>query len=263
MKFHSSSDQFQDRERILVYGYSGSGKTNAWLSIAQWCQQEGLDAEFWVLDTDGGSVGRLIRRSYRDLHNVHWTEVYGWEDYNSALDHIQENAKEGDWLVIDMIDAAWDSVQEYFSQQVFQEDLADYFLEARKTLSDKDKSLDALEGWKDWVVIKKLYKRWLDKALFAGPYHIFAAAKAQTVEKNDPATIRAAFWNGSRPAGEKNLAHLFHSVLYLEHRMDKGKDTWTLTTMKDRGSRYVDSLKVQNFAMQYLVGIAGWGSEEE
>ena len=60
---------------------------------------------------------------------------------------------------------------------------------------------------------------------------------------------------GYRPAGQKELGHFFHTVLWMRH---PSRDRWTMSTVDDHTRMITDNAPVTNFVMDYLVGVAGW-----
>ena len=43
------------QDRILAFGVEGTGKSEAWISIAVEAERTGSDAQFYVVDTDGSA----------------------------------------------------------------------------------------------------------------------------------------------------------------------------------------------------------------
>ena len=138
----------ESRERILLFGPSGSGKSQSILSIAHRSAQTGSPAQFYVMDTDYLAYDRMLEESYPELTNVHVRSTFTWEEYRDNLKDYQAAAGVDDFLVVDMVGPGWDAVQEYFIQQIFGKDADTFFFEARK----QQKKGNALDGFKDWCV---------------------------------------------------------------------------------------------------------------
>src|SRR3990172_7347258 len=103
------------RERILVMGPYGSGKTSAWLSIAKWSQTTGSSSRFFVIDTENTLEAMLDQGSqYAALTNIEAAAVYDYETYLSALDRYAKTATPDDWCVTDVIGLLWDMTQEEY-----------------------------------------------------------------------------------------------------------------------------------------------------
>lgn len=242
------------RERILGIGGFGSGKSYSWLSIARQAQKTGSPAKFYCLDTDA-AIERMLAEEFQELENVKLYNVFDWSEYESALDEAIQNAGPDDWIVVDMIDLAWDAVQAYFTDQVFDKEISVYFLEIRKAL--KGQRLQTFDGWRDWTVINKLYSAWMNKLIYKAKSHVFCTAKVEAVDsdKDDKETRLVYGAYGVKPKGQKALGHQFHTVLLFT--CVKPGD-WIITTIKDRGREPFTGQKLVNFPMQYLVGKAGW-----
>lgn len=233
------------RERILVFGGAGTGKSTTWVELAQRCP----DDTFYVLDSDFA-----VERMTQDLGltNVEVTVALEWADFVEGVKTAQAKMKPNDWLVIDFIAPAWDAAQAYFTDQIFGKDIAAYFLEARK----KKAKGNPLDGDTDWGVINKIYKAWMNNLLAKTPGHILATAPAKAVGDRDDPGVKAMFGSvGVRPEGQKHLAYAFHTVLLLlKHRNGE----WQFTTVKDRQRREVEKAPMSSFVNSYMVPIAGW-----
>jgi hypothetical protein len=242
------------RERILAVGGPGSGKTYNWMRLAKYFKE----AHFFVIDSEIGAEGSL--EEFPEIENVEVHEVINWKDYRKAQKDIKERAEKGDWIVIDMIDKAWKTVQKYYVSEIFDQEMGEYFLAARKKVKKDAKSLftgadAALGGWKDWPVINRLYEDFMNYMIYESPAHLYMASKAEPVSKDDPKLIRELFGPcGVKPAGQKDLAYQPDSVL-LFRRDNKG---YYMETIKDRrGRKYQEDLKLINFPLQYGK-VAGW-----
>lgn len=239
------------RERILAIGSPGSGKTTAWLSIAFWAQATGSDAQFYVLDTDFAARHMLLSSpKYGDLTNVHVYEAIEWEQYTAAIADILPKMRPQDWLVVDFMGSAWDAVQEWYVAQVFKDDIGSFFMQARKGGGE------ALDGWRDWGVINRVYKQFANDVLFKCPGQLFTTAVAEAMRDTDDRAMRSVFGpHGVRPRGQKHLAHGVHTVLLL---MAPKAGEVMITTVKDRERAPLNAAKLNDFAVDYLVNVAGW-----
>ncbi|MEM3646835.1 MAG: AAA family ATPase [Thermofilum sp.] len=244
----------RSREKILVYGFPGSGKSYQFLKIAQFVYPQ----RCYVLDTDG-SYERLMETEFSGLDNVVIYLVFDRDEWANAVEEVLANASNDDWVCIDRADVLWDATQDYYIQEVFGEDMADFFLRARKEMvENKDKKFVPLDGWKDWGVINKVYRSlWNRLTRPDVPFHLYVATSAVEVESNDDKLIKRTFnFLGVKPGGQKALAHGVHTVLYLDY-VGKG-DGWRVTTAKDRGRKYLDHQKLVSLPHQYLMAVAGW-----
>jgi len=242
------------RERILVVGGPGSGKTWGWLKLAAYFK----DSQFYVIDSEIGAERSL--QEFPNLRNVHVYPVSEWKDYRDAQNEVAAKSTANDWIVVDMVDKAWSAVQRYFVDEIFSKEMGDYFLEARRKIKKDAKSLfggrdSALKGWTDWVVINKLYEDFMLPIVYRYPANLYLATAGQPVSEEDDKEVRSLYGPlGLRPSGQKNLAYQPDTVLFFMH----AADGYYMSTIKDRGGRkYLDKQKLYSFPIQYGA-IAGW-----
>lgn len=235
------------RERILVMGSPGTGKTTAWMSLARKLPE----ATFYVLDSDY-SVERFLATDYADLTNVVVYLVPEWQDWLDAIADASAKATRDDWLVFDMLPPAWDAVQEWYTEKVFGASIDDFFLEARVA----QKKGSAFDGRKDWGIINKLYKSKINQTILQFHGHFFATADVKALSEDDDKAIKGVFGTyGVRPGGQKHTGHLVATILLMTK---KRIGEFYMTTIKDRGRREVENAPVKDLATSYLIPIAGW-----
>jgi len=259
------------RERILVTGVTGSGKSYQWLKLAESLLHTG--AKFRVIDTDE-AIPYMLETQFPHLKPENKGNVWvypgaDWKELKEGLALIQkENPAPEDWLIVDMADAPWSSVQRYFTSEVFDESMGEYFLQIRKDVRAKggiDKFgkpitsivKEGLSGWVDWVVINRLYEDWILPIIYRTKCHVYMTTKVQQLPSNEKDSEILALYGGMRlrPAGQKNLGHQMHTIFLLKPGIDK----WTITTMKDRANRgYFSNIPLNSLFKQYLVVKAGW-----
>lgn len=108
------------REKILIIGGAGAGKTTTWLSIAWWAKQSGDTRKFVVMDTDDEAVLQVMSEPkydgmlVQDGGNVEVHSVVGWEDYADFSRKAVANTQYGDWIVLDFVSHAWGAAQDGF-----------------------------------------------------------------------------------------------------------------------------------------------------
>lgn len=240
------------RERILVMGPSGSGKTTAWMDVAR-----NTDAMFYVLDCDFAVERMLAGVNEETADRVEHHEVMEWPDFVEKPKEWGKKAESQDWLVVDMISTAWEMVQEYFVEQVFDDDMDQFFLQHRKDLEEQGKKGGSpLEGFKDWQVINKMYRRFTNTIL-RWPGNVMAVAPVDRVnESTDEKETVAMFGDfGVKPRGQKHTAHLFHTVLLFR---GNSEENWRANTIKDRERSHVKKEWLKSFSKDYLVKYGGW-----
>ena len=238
------------RERILSIGAYGSGKSYAWLSIAQMVQATGSPGRFFVIDSDA-AIQRMLATEFPDLDNVTIFPVFEFDQYQQAAATAQQAAGPDDWIVVDLLDMAWDAAQSYFISSIFEENMSDYFLQQRK-----GNSRNALDGWKDWSVINKMHAQFMNTIVHKSKANVYAAAKVNPIYDTEDDSIRAMFGAfGVKPGGQKHNGHAFHTVLLLSV-IRPGE--WKISTIKDRGREALINADLTNFASDYLLNQAGW-----
>lgn len=246
------------RELILLFGPAGTGKSYCLLTIARALPHR----RFFILDTDMDYYAMLDQEN---LPNVVSLAAASWEQLIASMQWVKKVARPGDWLVPDMLDTTWDQVQSYYVDQVFHEDLGDFYLKVRKDMKDGQKSLEAFDGWTDWGVVNSLYASFWNSML-ATPCHIFAMAKGRELAKKNEDKLTAVLGqpHGAKPDGQKRTSHRFHSIMITgvqNHPTEPGRLQWFITTYRERWKRpYLTRLVISNFFLEYGVARAGWGT---
>jgi hypothetical protein len=223
------------------------------------------DAQFFVVDTDD-SVQRMLETDHQDLANVHCKVAQGWADFEKAVDNYLKEIKDIvakmpqpvrkenlPWLIIDFADTTWDMVQNYYTQQVFNQGIDEFFLRARAQ-NRGDKKLQPLEGWTDWQVINKIFQEmWNTITKSGAPCHIYITAKA--VDPGGEMEVKTLYKSLKKmPGGEKRMGGRVHTVLMFS----VDADGWYISTAKDRGRPILVNHKSTKFAISYLMKVAGW-----
>ena len=256
------------RERILTMGVTGVGKSYQWLKMAEAMPK----SEFFCIDMDN-AIEYMIETQFPHLAkgrggNVTVWTVYDWPEYRKALAEIKELDAEGNWIVLDMMDNAWSSPQRYFVQQLHDQDMGDYFLQARKVIKSQAKNVTsvsqaALDGWLDWSVINRLYDDFILPIVYRLKSHVYISTRVEMMDRNEKDPDNKLIFGpyGVKPAGQKKLGHQVHTCFVLL-RNDKGE--YFVTTIKDRANRpYFNKTRLINFYVQYLAAVAGWPMPEK
>jgi hypothetical protein len=249
------------RELILSYGVGGTGKSTAILEVARYCPTD----TFYVFDNELYNYDRLLATEFTDLRNVDVTPCDEWYDWKKGIQKVSQNMREDDWIVIDSSTPTWDAVQAWFVEEVHGKDIDEYFL-ARRMMDqaakdsgngDNKRGFSALSGEDgDWQIINKEYFKHFYNALIKSPGHVYLTAEQAAIEKNDEKDTKAAYGGlGFRPKGQKRLGHVPMTTLWFT----KHNNGFYMTTAKDRGRADQDNTPVRNFAVDYLINVAGWG----
>lgn len=245
------------KERILLFGPEGSGKSVCPFSIAQICELNNYNARFYIIDDDGESAERTRFMLYPTLTNLDITEVHNWENLTAAVSRVKSLAQPHDFLIVDLLCRTWDFVQDYFTRQVFGKSQDEYFMDARKRIqqSTKKEAPGALEGFRDWQYIKQLYKAFLNDILFEAFCNVICTSLPSLLdEKMDDKDSKNLYSRiGFKPAGQKKIGAAFHTVMYV----NSFSGEHYITTVKDRCRTHL-SCQLTHFGIQYLIGVCGW-----
>lgn len=246
------------RERILVYGRSGSGKSSTWAALAQWIADTDTDTDSHVHLGDSDNAWSAIR--YNEIESV--VSATHITDYREALQwarKTRENVKSDDWVVVDMVDKFWPWAQEHYWGTMMGDD--DLMLADIAT----SKSFEEIAGahGSNWGVIYKYYHGLFNMVLNM-PCHILCVAASKEIRGDTRAAIVAQYkdvgFYPSGPPNENELAHNFHTVLYCA---ETPRD-WRYTSIKEMGPinkpkrKMLKGEKVNDFVVTYLRGVAGW-----
>lgn len=245
------------RERILLYGQPGAGKSYAWTQVAEWLHKTQGVGKLWVIDTDlAWDAMRPVDGHLDDRVNVY--PIYEWDDYKPAVTEIREKAGKDDWFVIDLADVVWDAAQEGWSQKVEGEDIDEFFLRHQIAGSSPGGDYGS-----NWVQIKRMYRGAGINLISRFRGHVLCCASASVVRAKDKsgkfgddAEIVDKYGKlGWKPNGQDKLAHLFHTEIL----MSDSPSGYRMSTAKDRGRDKMNGEKVSSdFVTAYLIGRAGW-----
>ena len=232
------AENTKNTEKIVWFGESNSGKTRAYLDILGHYKKKGVPAEkicMCIVFSDRATgitkLYNLIPKDYVDRVFIFPIDCY--EDLVKATansekilnEHFKKTGTHG-WLICELLEESWRFAQDYYSRKAFGETLADLMaakrraIEELKTVKSEDKrdsAYQALEGWRDWTVIKFFHNfNWIDK-IKRFPFNVGATAEIK--DTDNPDSIFSAI--KVRPAGEKDNAHRFDTIIYKKHVGDK------------------------------------------
>lgn len=248
--------QVETAERILLYGHAGSGKSTAAVDLVR----DGQDV--LVLDTEG-AWGRMSAPA-PNLAVVNLPqlarkeEVSPWVAFIGQLKLAAVGAGFGDWIVVDSCTALWSWCQNHYMDTVYQVDGVDYLLKRREEMEAAKKIGNPLDGNHDWTYINRLYNEFVNQILLTDA-HVLLTAEQQIIDDRvkDPNVLKDWGWIGYRPAGQKSLPHLPHTILHTVKRTNG----WVMEPVKDRGRQdgaYGELDVSDGFTAAYLEGVAGW-----
>lgn len=225
-------------EKIIWYGESNSGKTHGYLDVLRYQKKMGVPAKdvcMCIVYSDRATgitkLYNLIPKEY--VERVFLFTVSDYEDLVKAtgaserilMEHYAKTGVHG-WLICELLEEAWRLSQDYYSQQAFGETLADLMAAKRRAIEDlkgvksedeKESAYQALQGWRDWTIIKFYHNfNWIDR-IKKMPFNVGATAEIRDIANPDSIFSSVKV----RPAGEKDNAHRFDTILYKKHVGDK------------------------------------------
>lgn len=245
---------YKFKERILLFGGGGVGKTTAVLSIAR-----RVSGTMHVIDADYSfAYERALATDFDDLDNVVVHELDDdWESLIATLAEVLEAADpDDDWIVLDPFSLAWDYVQTWMSDQVHGVDIEDHMVKLRaesESLKDFQKDLgDSM----NWPLVTKTYTNKLMKPLSRWRGHLILVCEAAATSRNDDDEAKELFGHlGLKPAGQKRTHHVCSTNILL---VKKGHGVHKMTTAKDRNRPEQDGVEFSDFGLDYLRDVAGW-----
>lgn len=267
------------RERMLIIGETGSGKTRTQFSVLKRVLAS-TDKGVHFLSFDDGAE-RFLTKEILDNPQFHYYDAYDWVSSRDQSRKIQSEWGEGDFVFPDRTDMLWEHIQAYFAAakwDVEEKDLDEVILQRR--LSDLERvaqlerkgDADSVKEAKstkqainnlefanlDWRVMKSA----LDDVLyqFSNGYSarknrisLFATALAMPIDQLDPRALQkpdprnlTAF--GLQVQGEKKIESYFDTTVVLKY--DKGK--YLAATKKDRERDLFGWTEVTDFCDTYF-----------
>lgn len=279
------------QERILLWAGAGVGKTYAELGIMKFAALTRTDNHFWIIDNDnqmeasglveGGEFEDLVERS------TVWVPE-SFDEYDDITKEIKDNASPQDWIFIDMLSNVYQSLPDWWVENVYGENPHTYWGAVRKEIVEAqqmaemkneraghEKQFGGTSGV-DWQYIGKQYRAWEKRLSIFAPCHVMAVCGEQEIEERyDITGVRRAQFAGTSavaPKGEKDAVHRFHTTMRMQRQVGRdGKSTKarSITVHKDRGrmakwdevggrGRTIELSEGPRFAFDYLIKVGGW-----
>ena len=227
-----------DVEKIIWFGESNTGKTRNYLDILGDYKDNNVPKEqvcmcivFPDRATGITKLYNLIPKDYRERVFIYPVNSYegmvtATANCERILNEHYEKTKKHGWLIVELLEEAWRMSQDFYSRQAFGETLADLMSAKRRAIGEintikdekkKKSAFEALEGWRDWTVIKFYHNyNWIDR-IKKMPFNVGVTAEVRPIEDEDS----IFYVIKQRPAGEKDNAHRFDTILYKKHQGNK------------------------------------------
>jgi hypothetical protein len=279
------------QERILLWAAAGVGKTYAELGIMKFAALTRTDNHFWIIDNDNQmeASGLVEGGEFEDLvdRSTIWVPE-SFDEYDDITNTIKTNAGPQDWIFIDMLSNVYQSLPDWWVENVYGENPHTYWGAVRKEIVEAQQQAD-MKGEKggherqfggtsgvDWQYIGKQYRAWEKRLSIFAPCHVMAVCGEQEIEEryDRDGTRRAQFAQTSAvaPKGEKDAVHRFHTTMRMQRRVGRdGKSVAgrTITMHKDRGrtekwaelggrGKTIELSEGPKFAQDYLMKVGGW-----
>lgn len=256
------------RERILVFGPSGSGKSSTWTAIANTIIRTKSPAHLYVVDTDH-AYDAMYDPSYDPIITVHDAERANFPEWVEVVSKWRPHLTSDDWIITDMVD----QVRTAAKQHYWHEKTGGYTLGEVSLRGEVDDAFDTVGPYgKHEGNINDLYGDFMT-AFLNVPCHVLAITPAQQVmldkqgmaiNEKDQEFVKFRY----RPTGHWRLPHHFHTILLTREIPGPKGSQWNLTTVKERGPigkanrrQYLTGELVTEqlgFVGAYLMKVAGW-----
>ena len=241
------------REKILLMGGPGTGKTHQLMETCRWVEERGK--EFWVLDMED-KVNTFLLGPEDTPKNLRLSVALNWEEVRALIDDWKTKIKPGNWVAVDRVDILWPMVQRWYVQERYKEELADRMLKSAKAITGSAMMIPRFaEG--AWQVINEHYDYVIFNLLYGFRCHVLLTAGVRAPQ--DDVSPYEVFSNvGVAPRGQKELPHQPNTALLLSNKTERDRignvtRSWYYTTAKDiKGREYVDQEMLLDFTVQYL-----------
>lgn len=237
------------RERILLMGSPGTGKSQQLINIAKYL--EPLNIKMYAVDLEDKLEAMLI--GLGKPKNLEVFVAFSWEelktDDNSITKQITDRVKPGEWIAIDRIDLSWPMVQRWYTQLKYKEELADVMMSKAVNIKKSFMVAPRLDQG-SWQVINEQYESFILNIMYKSRCNILMTTGIKVPEDN-PMDIYGSL--KVAPRGQKELPHQPHSTFLLTQDKIGRTLNWYITTGKDLpGREILDREMLYDFALQYL-----------
>jgi len=212
------------------------------------------DSKIYALDTDYRAPQSL---EHIDIWEkcVDLRQPQEWDELQEDTDYILKTGGKDDWLVIDQADQPWGYVQAYYIEQIMGKKPHQFFFDFKKG-GGRGNPMAGAYG-ENWNIINQMYRDWMVRQVLRFKGHVLAVAKSEPIGEGDEALARKYFGPyGVKPRGQKDLGYQFDSILLT--KFGRTGNDYQLTTVGDTNRAKLDEQPLNDFAVEYLVKIAGW-----
>lgn len=267
----------RSRERLVLFGMEGVGKTSAAWQIALRTNAKTI----WYVETDNTADEFAESEQYADVGiREEWVNrqrdttyynnsdgrvvllrVRSWEEYVWAMEKAFKEAERDDWIVIDNQSNMWTGVQDWYVVNAYGKSSADFALEVRKKqIANNEKGTVSQEQFTDWGAINPQYNEHVRRYILNPPCHILMLAMQKPLDdKERDKEAKATFGPyGVKPVGQKAIGQDARTVLLLTKDKRFSSEKYLLTSCKDREREKLDAAEWGDFVGDYLVKVGKW-----
>lgn len=265
------------KERLMLFGPPGVGKTHVFWTIARWHQELGSDAMFYGINTDNSYEALWTNPEFQGLENVAWEQVGNYQEYIDAARKFTRQMRSQDWISLDLADHAWHGAQDEYARAKSKgnlDDMGDMWLEG----GPGDYPIG---GW-EWGMPNARLRALTNNQLIRAPGHLLVVAGQKELltesssgkTKEDPKIGMVFKHAGYKPVNIKpEDLYRYHTIIHVDASdvdFNTGRPVTEFLTAKERwgnrkrlgrpmsnGRRWKGEV-VEDFFMDYLVNIAGW-----
>lgn len=223
------------KERLLIYGGPGVGKTYAILSLLRLYPK----SKVFVIDVDDGASTTAEEFEDLDEDRLFYFKCKNFAEVIEDWNIIEEEIEPDDWICLDMLGQFWELAQQDYVKEIWGKDIGEYYKQMRKDAEDAKKQNKQvnLSGWEDWSIIKKSHNSdFIEKIKRCGSRVLLTAGSKTLITSgraaDGPAIVSVFGKVGQKPVGEKHNPHRVHTILFLEK---DSKGDYYVTCLKNRG----------------------------
>jgi hypothetical protein len=254
-------------ESIGIFGEQGSGKTRVPFSWADHCPE----IHFHVLDLDvRKSYQRMLYLGFphlKDQFTIH--EPGTWAEFCELMDQLEQFGQTLDavealnhCLVIDTCTWVWEAAQAGYSQHVHGKGVEEYSMELRRSTATAKEFAAAKSEDGFWQDVTTLHRVQFYDRLTRWPGHLILTAEAEAPSRQFAQNAqsdedKAMVTYGYKPRAQKRYPYIPKTLLLLQKT---GRAEWQMTTIKDMEREQLERAPLEDFAEDYLMGVAGWQS---
>jgi len=229
------------RERIQLCGDANSGKTYAYLRLARKkledARTNGREPEkFFVVDTDDTMPAFLNEGcEFSDLYyenggNVYPYPAFSWDEAGATIGTICREAKEGDWVIVDVINRLYDQAQRRVAEQK-----GIVVTDAAFARGLNHSGFGAF-GADEWNLVTLIFNATVGRLLQNGNVNVIfvqhtTEVQPHTRERRDICPVRSAWFEAKGRADNRRCCR--HGCVSLGDSPGRTKRTWQARLCKN------------------------------